>query len=918
MEHAKTSRSVLVRHYALLALLCTVLFLLIHSYLLLRGHGLLWNPDGLELYYSTFVYEGKTIRNIVRSILKGKVPQVPFYLLTDGMGADFFVTRKSTLFDPFNLIAAVFPTKYAEYGFYLTSLLRFILVSWSFSAYCFHRGKESDATVVGSLVYATSGYVLMQAVLRHPKFLNFATWLPIVLLEADRIFEGKRGWWLTVLMAFVFVNGSVFTYMTCFILLGYCVIKYFFAPRERSVRDFALLVLSFVVRLFLGFGLGAIAGVPEIVHLLSMKRVTNSGKVTPLLFTLGYYKSFLAYLMGTDQSKQTLYVGLAPVFLTVVFVVCRKRFKAEERRPWLVGLVTIIVMMLIPWFGHMLNGFGYVTDRWMPAAFFCFSYISTMAVSALNELDEVERRRVNVVILVLFAIAASVSVLADKWRALYLVMPAVCILAFLVCASSLDRRRTMCAIACMVMIPAAYWCTVYLGPCGIDYADQFTPLGKAWTMLASDSEAALVAKAGFEDQYRYDKVELNDVTNGSLLVGTHGIEFYGSYSNQGVDDYRKSMEFCNAASHKYGCNDQRLAAEVICGVKYFVAYEDEAQFVPYSFTDTGAARGDSHLYETDNALPLAFLYKSAISMQAYEGLPFAERQEALLQGCVVDDASGYETVKPTGSAVLCDYTIKEAEGIEVKDGMLKASGQKRKLTLTTKCLPGCEVYLHFEGLEYSRTKAVEATDLISIARNDLNRNDPAKFSLSVSAGSTQRWVILPTAAYNADTGRRDWCINLGYFEKAPKEITLTLQKGGTYTFSKMEVICQPVEPIVKAAQALQAGAATDIQLGTDCVTASFVAPEGTSLAYFSVPYSKGWSATVDGQKVGVMKANLGFMAVPLEGAGTHVVELRYRTPGLVVGAILTVGSLACVCFLAWRGSQERKIERVGRHATKLT
>lgn len=914
MEHAKTSRSVLVRHYALLALLCTVLFLLIHSYLLLRGHGLLWNPDGLELYYSTFVYEGKTIRNIVRSILKGKIPEVPFFLFTDGMGTDFFIARKNTLFDPFNLIAAVFPSRYAEYGFYFTSLLRFILVSWSFSAYCFHRGKESAPTMVGSLVYATSGYALMQALLRHPKFLNFATWLPLVLMEADKLFEGNRSWWLAVLIGFAFGYGPVSTYMTCFILLGYCVIKYFFAPRKRSVKDFVLLVLSFVVRLLLGFGLGSIASVPEILHLLSMKRVTNSGKVTPLLFRLDHYKSFLAYLMGLDQSKQTLYVGFTPVFLMVVFIICKKKFKSEERRPWLVGLFTVIVMMLIPWFGHMFNGFGYVTDRWMPAAFFCFAYIATIATSSLHELDKTEQRRVNNVMSVLFLLAAVSSVLSDKWKALYLVLPAFCALLFLRNICYLDRPRLMRAIACMVIIPAAYWCTVCFGPTGRNYAEEFTPLGKAWSMLASKSEAAVVAKYGADDQYRYDTAELNNVTNGAMLVGAHGIEFYGSLSSQAIDDYRKSMEFCNAASHKYGSNDQRLAAEVICGVKYFVASDSETQLVPYSFADTGFSRSGFHLYETENTLPIAFLYEAAIPMQEYEELSVAQRQEALLQGCVVDDASGFETIVPTGSATRCDYTIEETEGVEVDEGSFKVSGGKRELVLATECLSNCEVYLHFEGLEYSRTDAVEATDLISTVLKDLNNNDPSKYSLTVTTDSSKRSVTLPTAAYNADTGRRDWCINLGYFEKAPKKITVTFGKTGIYTFSTMEVICQPVEPIVNATQALQRGAATGIILGNDRITGTYNSPEGTSLAYFSVPYSKGWRATVDGHEAAVVKANIGFMAVPLEGAGNHVVELRYRTPGLIAGAVLTLGSLVCICILAWRGSEDRKKASGGHHA----
>ena len=50
----------------------------------------------------------------------------------------------------------------------------------------------------------------------------------------------------------------------------------------------------------------------------------------------------------------------------------------------------------------------------------------------------------------------------------------------------------------------------------------------------------------------------------------------------------------------------------------------------------------------------------------------------------------------------------------------------------------------------------------------------------------------------------------------------------------------------------------------------------------SIPYSKGWTAKVDGQKTRLLKGNYAFIALPLE-AGHHDIVFTYFTPGLKVG-----------------------------------
>ena len=73
--------------------------------------------------------------------------------------------------------------------------------------------------------------------------------------------------------------------------------------------------------------------------------------------------------------------------------------------------------------------------------------------------------------------------------------------------------------------------------------------------------------------------------------------------------------------------------------------------------------------------------------------------------------------------------------------------------------------------------------------------------------------------------------------------------------------------------------------------------EGDELVFFSVPYDSGWSAEVNGEPAGIIKAGVGFMAVAVE-AGDNTISFSYTTPGLYAGmAVTAVSAVAFASYL---------------------
>ncbi|MCX7016032.1 MAG: hypothetical protein NTW86_26330 [Candidatus Sumerlaeota bacterium] len=83
-------------------------------------------------------------------------------------------------------------------------------------------------------------------------------------------------------------------------------------------------------------------------------------------------------------------------------------------------------------------------------------------------------------------------------------------------------------------------------------------------------------------------------------------------------------------------------------------------------------------------------------------------------------------------------------------------------------------------------------------------------------------------------------------------------------------------------------------------------PDGGGFVLLRDAFASGWSATVDGQRAPLLRAEGLFRAVPAPG-GRHVVEFRYSAPGLKPGlALAALGALAWIALFIPRLMQWRR------------
>lgn len=102
----------------------------------------------------------------------------------------------------------------------------------------------------------------------------------------------------------------------------------------------------------------------------------------------------------------------------------------------------------------------------------------------------------------------------------------------------------------------------------------------------------------------------------------------------------------------------------------------------------------------------------------------------------------------------------------------------------------------------------------------------------------------------------------------------------------------------KACEALKKHSCSSFKYTDNGFVAEFDNTKGRrNLLFFSVPYSEGFSATVNGNPVEVEKVNYGFMAVEIPAHKKCNIEFVYETPGFSTGC--TISLIAFGCFILY-------------------
>ncbi len=830
------------------------------------------------------------------------------YSATQGLGEGTAALIAYYLASPFSLLAAFFDPMDAPQ---LLSLMTLVKLPFAgLTCYTFLRRRYGAGTmgVALSLAYALSGYVLLQC--SNIMWMDGVIMLPLVALGTWRAARGERLWPLFASVACVVLFNWYVGFMCC--LFSAC---YFLACcyiDKLPSRVFVKRGVRYAIAMLLALGASMVLFLPSALGLMSG---ANTDMGSSLYANLHANPSnFVAYYCmgytGDELSPGVYLTSMAPILALSLF------FNRKVPRRLKVGLGVLALFLLSSFFLFPLDvlwsALKLATSFYFRYAFVFDFVVVVLAIEGYRRLFELDRRE-------------NFRVLA-KSTFLFGLLIGLAIMDLAYYSKSMPFDKLLCAIQFVLISVFALLLHIRTRAGGSSPADLrfridriLSRMGiaaaRAGRVCVALMLALVMVEHGMHAYLVFGHYE-NDVSNWSTYVSALDSTLSGAQSDDGAElrvgiagrsytgegptyapdpsgfgRFQTMAEYTStqagstsslfsalgytSANDIYGFyyDSPMLAADALMGVDYTIS---SVQTPGTSDTGVDSPLGDGYkLYSNDYALPLAYAIAGG-GNPSFGDNPF-ENQEVMYADVTGSDASSlYEPadVQTTGGSTSDTYRTWTITATQTGPLYLTfPSISESKLS------PICHIYINGHRI------APVSNTFWGGARyaGEFAEGEQITVTLSLSSSSGEE------AAEGARCALWSDCDISSEEYSSLRSTTPIIAES-----LDMDVFEQLYSQVQTTAQ---------VQSFEDGHVVLSNSSDADGKLLLSIPYDKGWSATVDGQPVEVERCYSGLCGVQVN-AGEHVVELTYTTPGLAAGAVASVASVAA--FAVWRAMARRR------------
>ena len=867
------------------------LFLYMRFYL--NGKSLIWSHDGVPQHLNSLAYYGRYLRKILHTLFIEHKLSIPMWDLNIGYGSDILTTlHYYVIGDPLTLLSVFFKSSQTEFLYEFLIFLRIYLAGIAFSRYAFYHKNSKQAVFMGSMIYVFAGWTIYAA-MKHPYFSNPMIYLPFILMGIDKIYKKEKPYIFIWSVALAGLSNFYFFYMLGIFMVLYAAVRYFEQFEDRSLKNIGRWLGTFFVYSIIAVLIAAVILLPVILPVLGTDRFKAQNYV-PLLYDKVYYEKYLGCLIGENMIQWGV-AGFTAVSMTGVFVLFSKRKKYTALK---VGFVLLNAFLLLPYAGHVLNGFSYVSNRWIWAYGMLIAYILVQAYPELFTLGIREKRRIFVMLLIYGVLALFSESARTERNIMALMMLVLAVFTVVSYGNVFTQGKYLCGMIVAVLVTSILLNVSYQYSYEKDYLSEFEEKDQALEKLQSGPDKAI---RSMDDSAvtRYDQYKTGSYVNTAMYMGTNSTSYYFSVANGNISRFFDEMYLNTPWDYHYSSLDGRSILDRLASVKYFAIKKSGYGYLPYGYDSEAAVTKKYRIYEDEDSLPLGYTYDSWIPRENYEKLSVTEKQQALLQGAVLEDSSLSETDLIFDDK-KADFTLEAGKGCKIKDGKIIVAKEGATVQIGYQGEPEAEVYLVAKNLDfnaYSPRAVVSDKKWDSMTEYEKNTvryednnwrywKESKESAVDVSLGSVDKTIRIFTDKYNGYSGRHNFLLNMGYKNYSAGTMTLTFSMPGEYTFDDLYVVCQPMSSVEEQTEELGKEALQNIKMETNCIRGD-ITTTSDKILVFSIPYSAGFTAYVDGEKTELVKANSMYMGLELK-KGRHTITLRYCTPYIVPGMILTV------------------------------
>ncbi len=819
------------------------------------------------------------------------------YSFSRNLGGEFPGIFAYYLASPLSLVVALFPKGNILEALYFLYVVKCGLCGLTFSIFIKKIFGVRDRTAfIFSCCYAFSGYATIMT--HNTMWTDCELLLPLICLGIYSLIREKKYKLYTVSLAVAIFSNYYIGYMICIFTFLYFFYCYFSQTKEeRNPRGerwhFARSLLRIGFFSLIALLIACVVILPAYYSLQFGKNefsnptyeFTSKFK----LFDLFGMFLFNAYDTVRPDGMPILYCGILSLLLLPLFFITR-RFRVRERLAAALIVLTLLASFSVKYLDLIWHGFQ--APNWLNYrySFMLIFLLVTFAARAFDAIGEKAPKTVALtgiaVLLIVFLLQAFGIKYVHDFAGVYPDIALVILYTVLVLLIVRPKkfravvfRRLLTLLVVIELFVSGLLNLVALDsdvvvssrPSYLDFLNKWQPVVDE-------------LKANDEDLF-YRTEYVNRIrSNESYALGTYGVS--GSTSTLNAD----TIEFLSkvgvsAQSHWAQYTSSNPLTDTFLSIRYVMRNSDASGRMPAIYEkiyDDGSAS----CYYNPDALPLAFAADPMITNITFEKP--AEDSD--------DERTYYDNTSPF--AVLnimlrCMFGRDETMGVYTP--IAEPNLTKETENLTSYPVAGHSCYNKKDkDLPGSITFKVKGD-----GKREVFVFFPAKWPRSCYYylnGSWGGWLL---------TGSSYGFIDLGVLpadEETVFTIYISNDEGRIYLDNNVPSYFYLFDETAykNAVDELQTGGLRLTSFKEDRMTGSVTVPEGRTAIFTTIPYDKGWTVKIDGERVETyenLDALLGFDSP----AGEHEIELRYMPDLYVTAAKLSVTGAAL--FLATLGGE---------------
>ncbi|MGT2787733.1 glycosyltransferase PgfM1 [Streptococcus loxodontisalivarius] len=895
------------------------------------------------------------------SILSGDLSAFS-YSFTKSLGGPMIGVLAYYLLSPFNIIYILTPLNQFAWAVFLTIWLRYGAIGLSFAYLLVRRYRGLDKhpwlVPIFASTYALSGMLVSYQM--NTIFYDAMIMLPLVIIALEELLDGARPFRYMLVLAITMFLQFYMGYMICiFIALYAC---YYVSPRlaGHDSRKKALLAFFKPLLKTLGYSILAVVSTaallyPVVLNLMESKGQVSTGmtfkwalQINPLdilsKLVIGGFDTTSGWSAGPNLPN--IYVG---AFALVGFILFFKFAQVARERKIAAAIVVFIFFLSFVheftsqiWhMGQNPAGFFY-RFSWILSFFMVllafqainenprltwkglgigsilvgasalyvasqtYTYISTKQPKAVSSFVKSHRELVALLITAIFlGLAYLVWRYLDKKQWIKVVWMGLCLLAIPLSINLLSKGYLFTQLSLTLMAFGFVFLIFYFGPKRLGFAilalmtiaelgynaylSQVT-LGYADAAKFSDAAVSVkkvtdaIQKDSSDKFYRIAMTFAYSNTTPSLISYPGLSSFSSSLEGSTIDLFSYMGDVGVNAATRYA-NGTALT-DALYGVRYYVdrkdytteevnANPDKMYFsrmtsrldIPDNYPNTVYEDDRYVVYENPNVFSIAFGTNSVT-----QSIKFGQNNPVSNQNIILNSMAGTNV----NYFELFSFSDVEVENMtETTDAngqtIYKRIDKNQLGIIRYKVVPKSNYTYYF----LTPYLLKQTRGHVSILLNNQWLNNQQSYS------QKQLWQL------TNNTEGQETVLEFRF--DTDDDVNMT---GAGLVRANGQAIRDVVKEREKQSMTVTNWTNTSVD-GTVDIT------DDSDVMMTTIPYSKGWTVTVDGKKVETKKTWGSLLSFPIT-SGEHTIKMHYTTPGLYLGIVISLLDILFIAYLKWR------------------